>query len=192
MVSTKHEENAWQRCLSKREVDDAGCWITQHARNAAGYGYVTVGSRPDSRIVLIHRLSVAIALGVSVSDMSDWCDSQGSMLEVDHLCRVRACFNPDHLELVDHRTNALRGISFSAKNGARRECVNGHRFTGANVATAGLAIGRRRCVTCERIRGIIRSRRVTGSKLSLEWDVVERQVLGRDPLVALDALGGAA
>ncbi len=30
-------------------------------------------------------------------------------LDVDHLCRVRACCNPDHLEVVSRRENARRG-----------------------------------------------------------------------------------
>ena len=29
--------------------------------------------------------------------------------QVDHLCRVRACVNPDHLELVTARENIRRG-----------------------------------------------------------------------------------
>lgn len=31
-------------------------------------------------------------------------------LELDHLCRVRACINPDHLEPVTHQENARRGV----------------------------------------------------------------------------------
>ena len=30
-------------------------------------------------------------------------------LELDHLCRIRHCVNPDHLEPVPHRVNVLRG-----------------------------------------------------------------------------------
>ena len=30
--------------------------------------------------------------------------------ELDHLCRVRACCNPDHLEVVSHAENGRRGI----------------------------------------------------------------------------------
>jgi hypothetical protein len=30
--------------------------------------------------------------------------------DLDHLCRVRRCVNPDHLEPVSHRENIIRGI----------------------------------------------------------------------------------
>lgn len=36
-------------------------------------------------------------------------------LEPDHLCKNRACVRPDHLELVTHRENVLRGDGFYAK-----------------------------------------------------------------------------
>jgi len=31
-------------------------------------------------------------------------------LELDHLCRVRSCCNPDHLEPVTHKENIRRGF----------------------------------------------------------------------------------
>ena len=30
-------------------------------------------------------------------------------LEIDHLCRVRHCVNPDHLEAVESKVNTRRG-----------------------------------------------------------------------------------
>ena len=46
-----------------------------------------------------------------------WEQAKGPIpkgLVVDHLCRVRWCCNPDHMELVTNRENILRGISPSA------------------------------------------------------------------------------
>ena len=37
-------------------------------------------------------------------------------LVLDHLCRVRHCVNPDHLEPVTSRENTLRGEGFAAVN----------------------------------------------------------------------------
>jgi hypothetical protein len=36
-------------------------------------------------------------------------------LELDHLCRNRACVNPDHLEAVSHSVNTLRGFAARRK-----------------------------------------------------------------------------
>lgn len=46
-------------------------------------------------------------------------------LELDHLCEVKSCVNPDHLEAVTHHENAIRG------NLKRRQtyCKNGHDMT---------------------------------------------------------------
>lgn len=69
-------------------------------------------------------------------------------LTLDHLCRVRACVNPDHMEPVTIRENALRGETAAARNAAQTHCPQGHEYTGENtyVTTA----GSRRCRTCTR------------------------------------------
>ncbi|TFV34331.1 hypothetical protein E4K10_18090 [Streptomyces sp. T1317-0309] len=50
-------------------------------------------------------------------------------LVLDHLCRRRNCVNVAHLELVDSRTNTLRGNSPSARNAAKTRCDSGHDLT---------------------------------------------------------------
>lgn len=54
-------------------------------------------------------------------------------LELDHLCRVRHCVNPGHLEPVPHVVNTLRGVSPAAVNAQKTACVNGHEFTPENT-----------------------------------------------------------
>ena len=55
-------------------------------------------------------------------------------LELDHLCRVRHCVNPAHLEPVTTRENVLRsrGNPFTV-NALKTHCVNGHPFDEANT-----------------------------------------------------------
>ena len=49
-------------------------------------------------------------------------------LQVDHLCRVRNCVNPDHMELVSSRENTFRGISPAARNARKTTCPEGHPY----------------------------------------------------------------
>lgn len=51
-------------------------------------------------------------------------------LEIDHLCRIRLCVNPSHLEAVTRRENLARGKS--ALNGFKRKefCKQGHALDG--------------------------------------------------------------
>ncbi len=70
-------------------------------------------------------------------------------LQIDHLCRNRKCVNPAHMELVDQRTNLLRGISFSAVNAAKTHCIRGHEFTESNTRISKHPPGRM-CKACQR------------------------------------------
>lgn len=65
-------------------------------------------------------------------------------LELDHLCRVRRCVNPDHLEPVTHAENVRRASS------AQTHCRHGHPYDEANTYIDG--VGKRHCRTCDRER----------------------------------------
>ncbi len=53
--------------------------------------------------------------------------------EPDHLCRIRPCVNPDHLEAVTRRVNLLRGNTIPARKAAQTHCEKGHEFTEENI-----------------------------------------------------------
>ena len=72
------------------------CWIWQLCIGKNGYGY---GHLPGTRQgALAHRLAYEERHG-AIPDG----------LVLDHLCRVKACVNPDHLEAVPQRVNVRRG-----------------------------------------------------------------------------------
>lgn len=79
--------------------------------------------------------------------------------EMDHLCRNRACCNPDHLEPVIHAENIHRSpihimSRISARRNARRIprpfCRRGHPMSGDNLRV--LSSGGRVCKACDRRR----------------------------------------
>jgi hypothetical protein len=108
---------------SKYTIALDGCWLWLAGPHSNGYGqfHVRVGKR-SYKNVLAHRFSYELAQGLIPRG-----------LELDHLCRQRACVNPHHLEPVTTKENLLRGEGACAKNARKTYCVNGHEFTEANT-----------------------------------------------------------
>jgi hypothetical protein len=70
-------------------------------------------------------------------------------LQLDHLCRNRACINPDHLEPVTKQENLARGNGVMAKNARKTHCKNGHEFTEQNIYRPPSRPDRRYCYMCQ-------------------------------------------
>lgn len=69
-------------------------------------------------------------------------------LELDHLCEVKACCNPEHLEPVTHAEN-LRRCRYSRERSASDTCTKGHVYTPEN--TYRYPNGARACRECRRV-----------------------------------------
>jgi hypothetical protein len=83
---------------------------------------------------LLHRLTYELFTGLPIPEG----------LQIDHLCRNRACVKPTHLEPVTMQENLNRGES---RNVYRTHCRNGHEFTEENTYIHPTG-GSRTCRTC--------------------------------------------
>ena len=116
---------------------NSGCWLWLGSLDGKGYG---VFGR-HGRTVLAHR-AVVESLRGPIADG----------LTLDHLCRVRSCVNPAHLEAVAMRVNVLRGQSPAAINARKDHCSKGHSLAGARLEVRPAGGVGRRCRECDRLR----------------------------------------
>jgi len=113
------------------------CWVWQRSILPTGYGCLRVAGRTQ----YAHRIY--------------WERENGPLpvnTELDHLCRVRACCNPAHLEAVPHTINARRGartiLSVFEVHDIKRMLgvvphrVIAHQFTVSMGAIADISAGR--------------------------------------------------
>ena len=109
------------------------CMVWEGARSKAGYGQ----KRINGKLEYVHRLSAQERFGPIPAGM-----------QVDHLCRNRACYNADQLEIVTRQENVRRGEAGQHKKALllRRHCNRGHGLTTENVKIT--SSGGRECRAC--------------------------------------------
>lgn len=132
---TKLLDHLWART----EVDmSTGCWIWQGRPQGSGYGQVSIAGR----LFIVHRVGKQLLHGFDES------------LTLDHLCRNRVCWNPDHLEPVTLKVNILRGTSPAAVHAVQTHCIHGHEFSTENTALFTKSNGgvMRMCKSCRNKR----------------------------------------
>lgn len=100
-------EKDLRRILSRCDIGDCWEWTGAYCPST-GYGKAGVGSLRDGtrRVVNVHRFVYESLVG----------ELKSREVILDHLCRNKVCVNPDHLEPVDHRINALRSPAVKRKH----------------------------------------------------------------------------
>lgn len=129
----KRHRNTIEKLLGRCEqVTESGCWIFLGSLRR-GYAVVRFQGKGAS----VHRLFYEHFVGPIPEG-----------LQIDHLCRVRCCVNPAHLEPVTAQINSHRSNSFTGLRARQTACKYGHpleRITWPSNS-------RRICRECNRIR----------------------------------------
>lgn len=137
------------RFFSKIKIDTCiysgvPCWTWTAFKDAAGYGKF----KWKGKHVFISRFIYAWLIAP--------VPSRESEMEVDHLCKNRACCNPVHLELVPRPINRDRSDNPSALNKRKTHCKYNHEFTPENTFCRTVHKGRsnasRVCIQCVKNR----------------------------------------
>lgn len=133
------EDRFWSKvCVPENPLD---CWTWTGASDpVSGYGRIQV----QRKLAYAHRVSYELSMGTI-----------GAGLEIDHLCRVRLCVNPLHLQAVPKSVNTRRQPRYSVTH-----CPQGHPYSGGNLYERD---GRRHCRTCmhERAKAFRDARRAS-------------------------------
>ena len=100
-------------------VTESGCWLWTGGIDGDGYGVFSI---VNYKPVSAHRFAYELHRGPIPEGLT-----------IDHLCRVRCCVNPDHLEAVTRRVNTMRGFGALAMNARKTMCSLQHPFSTENT-----------------------------------------------------------
>ena len=105
IVNNKFSSADLQNRLNSKIDKSGDCWLWTGSVNSRGYGGIII----DGKYFRAHRIMYEMFKGKIPKG-----------LEVDHLCEVRTCVNPEHLEAVTHSENMKRSSLISKPRRRRR------------------------------------------------------------------------
>lgn len=118
-------------------VAESGCWLWTGYVSYNGYGKLDWPYK-GAKTIGVHRAAYIA-----------WVGDIPEGLVIDHLCFVRNCCNPEHLEAVTNRVNILRSNGGAARNARKTHCPLGHPLTPGNLVPTQPG---RVCLVCYRDR----------------------------------------
>lgn len=125
---------------SPNDALEEPCWLWTGSCATNGYGHVKIGGK----LRTTHQVTYELHHGHPVPPG----------LEPDHLCRIKRCCQPAHLEAVTHQVNIQRHFA------TKTHCNYGHPLSGPNLV---MSRGRRECRTCNNKRKRDRRRQTSSS-----------------------------
>lgn len=102
------------------------CWLWAAYVRPDGYGTIEVKTDSGFRPRLAHVVGFELHHGLPVAPGK----------QLDHLCRVRHCVRPDHLEEVTGAINTRRGETGQERGRQQKtktHCPRGHKYEGGNL-----------------------------------------------------------
>lgn len=130
--------------LFSRITKTPTCWLWEGCTTEHGYGIFYFQSKQYRAHRVVYELLVR-----EIPD--DLC--------IDHLCRVKRCVNPAHLEVTTWSENSRRSEPFKPRNGlceaavyqkSKTHCPSGHPYKGGDVFID--SHGHRYCRICRKLR----------------------------------------
>ena len=109
---------------------NSGCWLWMAALKRDGYAKFTSHST-GHKMAFLH-----------------WNGVVPEGKEIDHICGVKCCVNPQHLQAITHKENVAKSGSWDF-NRRKTHCPKGHPYSGENLYISGT---NRQCNICRRER----------------------------------------
>lgn len=129
-LTPRQEKNFWGKVT---KTDD--CWLWSGNKTDKGYGQFRVGGK----MCAAHRTAFAVLVRLPARH-----------LVINHLCKVRNCVNPDHMETVTQYENLMYSDSPATLNKRKTHCGKGHPLSGDNLYTKPGKYGLHRvCIRCK-------------------------------------------
>jgi len=137
--------NLPRHMLRRISEGPGNCWILRGSAKHHPYGYQSVSINNSS--VLAHRFAYETLVGPIPEG-----------LQIDHLCKVTSCVNPEHMEAVTGEVNVARSNCTSAVNSRKTHCKYGHELSGSNLYIRP-DNGKRQCKACANQRSSAHKRK---------------------------------
>lgn len=132
------QDALFERFWKQVRILPTGCWMWIGRESPGRYGRLTLRK---NRTMVAHKWAYLQLRG-----------DYDTALQLDHLCRVRRCVNPDHLEAVSARENTARSSNLCGINMRKTICKRGHALCDGNLYVN--RRGTRECRKCKRMLNV--------------------------------------